>query len=206
MFARLELCVAVVLLMMAAANAGADPYQPSVSSAKPGAAPPLSPSGYAATESPTELPSGAYAYNRAATTDPYNQPDFTPQQSFGLAASQMLGAAAACEQLHSGLVTMDGPRAKVSKDSSDEERASLDAAQQHMLAPAATSANQSSASEADCDRVSGSFGQLQQIQIRDQDLARALGQPDAMPNTDADTGANNPATATSSAVRSQQPR
>ena len=206
MFARLELCVAVALLMMAGASAGADPYKPSVGSAKPSAGS-RSLGGYSATESATELPSGADAYNQAATTNPYNRPDFTPQQSFALAASQMLGAAAACEQLHSDLVNMDGPRIKTSKDAGDEERNTLDAAQQHMLDPAATSANQVRTGEVDCDRVSGAFGQLQQIQIRDQDLARALGQPDAMrlsPGTM--PGGKNPATETSTGVRSLQPR
>lgn len=207
MFARLDLCVAVALLMMAGANAGADPYKPSVGSAKPSDGPAMPFGAYSATESPTDLPSGAGAYNEAATTDPYNRPDFTPQQSFGLAASQMLGAAAACEQLHSDLVTMDSPRAKPSKDASDEERTALDAAQQHMLDPAATSANQVRAGEVDCDRMSGAFGQLQQIQIRDQDLARALGQPDAMsPSPSTIRGGKNPAIDTSTGVRSLQPR
>ena len=204
MFARLELCVAVTLLMTAGVNAGADPFKPSVGLGTPTTGQVTPFSGYAAAESPIERSWGADAYNRAAINNPYNRSDFTPQQSFGLAASQMLGAAAACEQLHSDLVSMDGPRTKASKDASDEERSTLDAAQQHMLDPAATSGNQARSGEVDCDRVSGSFGQLQQIQIRDQDLARALGQPDAMPNTN--TGGKNPASDMSTGVRSLQPR
>jgi hypothetical protein len=142
-----------------------------------------------APESATDLPTGADAYNRAAVTDPYNQPDFSAQQSFGLTASQMLGAAAACEQLHSDLVS--GKRAaSAPKDPSNDDRADIDAAQQHLLDPAATAPNALNAGEVDCDRVSGSFSQLQQIQIRDQDLAKALDQPDAMSPTDNAKGGN----------------
>jgi hypothetical protein len=195
MCARLELGLAAALLMAAAGHAGADPYKPSVVGPAPTS------SDYSAAESPTERSSEADAYNRAAINDPYRQPDFSAQQSYGLTASQMLGAAAACEQLHSDLV--NGRRTKASKDSSDEARASLDAAQQHMLDPAATS----DAGEVDCDRVSGSFSQLQQIQIRDQDLAKALDQADAVsPSPNANTGARGAAAASSSAVRSLQPR
>jgi len=193
MVARLELCAAMALLLVTGANAGADPYTPSAGSATPNiGAPPPSLSGYSAAASPIERSSEADAYNRAAINDPYNRPDFTPLQSFGLAASQMLGAAAACEQHHSDLMNLDTPRSKAPKDSGDEARTALDAGQQHMLDPAGASANQVSASEADCDRVSGSFTQLQQIQIRDQDLAKSLDQPDAMspsPNSGNNRGA-----------------
>lgn len=180
MSARLELCVAVALFMVVAGNAGADSSTPSVGS------PP--PSGdNSASESSTDLPTGADAYNRAAITDPYNQPDFSAQQSFGLTASQMLGAAAACEQLHSDLVRTDGQRTNGAKGSSDDERANIDAAQQHMLDPAATSPG---TGEADCDRVSGAFGQLQDIELHDQNLAKSLDQPDAMSPTDNSNGSN----------------
>jgi hypothetical protein len=173
MSARIPYCFALALLMAAAGTAGADPYQPSVGSAPS--------SDNSATGSATELPSGVAAYNQAATTDPYNQGDFSAQQSFGLTAAQMLGAAAACEQLHSDRVSLSGQQmANASSDSSDEDRANLDAAQQHMLDPAATSPTDSDASEVDCDRISSSFSQLQQIQFNDKDLAKELDQPDAV--------------------------
>ena len=178
MLLRLQLCLATALLIALPGNASADSYKPSVGFAKPslGSAPKAS--GYSTTEAATDLPSGADAYNQAAVTDPYNQRDFSVQQSFGLTASQMLGAAAACEQLHSDL--MSGRRAKPSKDPNDDDRAALDAAQQNMLDPALTSPNPLQTGEVDCDRVSDAFIRLQQIQIRDPDLAKAVGQPDAM--------------------------
>jgi len=166
MFARLRLCLAAALLILTAANAGAQSAKPSV-----GAAAPSSDGSVA----------GVPAYGQAAMADPYNRRDLTNQETFGLTASQMLGAAAACEQLHADLVS--GVRAKASKDSGDEERAILDAAQQHMLDAAATAGNTMQAGEVDCDRVSGAFAQLQQIQVQDRDLAKALDQPDAVSPT-----------------------
>lgn len=174
--ARLNLCFAVALLMAVAGNARADSNKPSI-----GLAP--QPGDNSASESATDPPTGTDAYNQAATTDPYNQPDFSAQQSFGLTASQMLGAAAACEQLHSDLVRTDGLRTSGAKDSSEEERANIDAAQQHMLDPAATSPG---SGEADCDRVSGAFGQLQEIELHDQNLGKSLDQPDAMSSANSD--------------------
>lgn len=176
MSVRVELCFAVALLTAVAGNARADSDTPSVGS-------PLPSGDNSAPGSATDLPTGADAYNRAAITDPYNQPDFSAQQSFGLTASQMLGAAAACEQLHSDLVRTDGLRTSGAKDSSEEERANIDAAQQHMLDPAATSPG---SGEADCDRVSGAFGQLQEIELHDQNLAKSLDQPDAMSSASSD--------------------
>ena len=167
MFARLQLCLAAALLMVAAGNASADTNKPSI-----GPTPPP------ASDNAAAGPSGAPAYGQAATTDPYNRPDFTTRQSFGLTASQMLGAAAACEQLHSDLVT--GRRAKPSKDASDQDRAMLDAAQQHMLDAAATSANTAESGEVDCDRVSASFAQLQEIQLHNENLGKELDQPGAL--------------------------
>jgi len=165
MFARLQLCLAVALLMVAAGNASADTNKPSI-----GPTPPAS-------DNAADGSSGAPAYGQAATTDPYKRPDFTTRQSFGLTASQMLGAAAACEQMHSDLVS--GRRAKPSKDASDDDRAMLDAAQQHMLDPAATSANTAESGEVDCDRVSAAFGQLQDIQLHNENLGKELDQPGA---------------------------
>jgi hypothetical protein len=169
MSARIGLCLAAAL-MAASGSAGADSYQPSV-----GSAPPSSSNAVAGAAS------GTPAYNQAATTDPYNQPDFSNQQSFGLTASQMLGAAAACEQLHSDRISLsDRQLATAAKDSSDEDRANLDAAQQHMLDPAATAPDSVKAGEVDCDRVSSSFSRLQEIQFQNQSLSKDLDQPDAV--------------------------
>ena len=170
MSARIELCLAAALLITAASSAAADSNQANV-----GAAPPSS------TNLTPPLPSAVPPYSQAGTTDPYNQPDFSQEQSFGLTASQMLGAAAACEQLHSDRISM-GERAlaRASKGASEEDRANLDAAQQNMLDPAATLPNNLRAGEADCDRMAGSFSRLQQIQLHDQYLAKELDQPDAM--------------------------
>ncbi len=157
MSARIGLCLAAALLMAAAGSAGADSYQPSVGSASPSSA-----------SSAAGLPS-ATANHQAITTDRYNQSDFSNQQSFGLTASQMLGAAAACEQLHSDRISMgDRQLAKAGQGSSEEERTELDTAQQYMLDPAATLP----AGEADCDRVSASYSRLQQIQIQNQSLSK----------------------------------
>jgi hypothetical protein len=164
-------------LVVAGAEAQAD-SSTSVGSTAAGAGSAPGLSGYSTAASPIERSSEASAYNRAAINDPYNQTGFSAQQSFGLTATQMLGAAAACEQLHSDVVS--GRRARPSKDPSDDDRASLEAAQQNMLAPAVASPNPSLSSEVDCDRVSGAFQQLQRIQIRDQDLAKALDQPDSV--------------------------
>jgi hypothetical protein len=173
MSARTGLCLAAALLLAAAGTAGADSYQPSV-----GSAPPSSRNATAG------LPAGPPAYNQAATDDPYNQPDFSNRQSFGLAASQMLGAAAACEQLHSDRISLnDRQGAKAGKDAADADRANLDAAQQYMLDPAATTPDGLRAGEVDCDRVSASFSRLQEIQLQNQSLAKDLDQPDALSPT-----------------------
>jgi hypothetical protein len=165
MSARIALCLGTALLMAAAGSAGADSYQPSVGSAPPSSA-----------SSAAGLPSGTAASNQAATADPYNQSDFSTQQSFGLTATQMLGAAAACEQLHSDRISLsDRQLAKAAQGSSDEDRANLDAAQQYMLDAAAAAPD----SEADCDRMSTSFSRLQQVQLQNQNLSQDLDQPDA---------------------------
>jgi hypothetical protein len=102
--------------------------------------------------------SSAAAYNQAATSDPYNQSDFSSQQSFGLVASQMLGAAAACEQLHADSVSLGALQtAKAAKDTGTN-RADLDAAQQHMLDPRGDGVGHA---ERGCCRLRSRFGFLQ---------------------------------------------
>lgn len=184
MSARAEVCLVALLLVAAAGTAGAASQQPSVgtNTIDPTAA-------AAAAAANSNIP----GYQQGAITDPYNRPDYTADQSFGLAATQMLGAAAACEQIHSARVSMDDRSvANGTKDANEQDRADIDAAQQHSLDPAATVPG---SGEADCDRVSGAFGQLQEIELHNQDLAKQLDEPDAIdPNP---LGKNN---------RSQPPR
>jgi hypothetical protein len=168
MFARLEVYLTVALLIAAVGSAGAEPLQPSV------APTPNDPA--AASGAPN---SSAPAYNQAATTDPYNQSDFSSGQSFGLVASQMLGAAAACEQLHSDNVSLSGLQAAKNAKAAEVNRSALDAAQQNMLDPAATSPGNLKAGAVDCDRLSGSYSKLQEIQLHNANLTHELDQPDA---------------------------
>jgi hypothetical protein len=168
MSARMEVCMAAALLIAAAGSAGAASLPsagttPNDPAAAPGAPNPSAP-----------------AYNQAAISDPYNQSDFGSSQSFGLVASQMLGAAAACEQLHSDSVSLSGLQAAKNAKAADANRSDLDAAQQNMLDPVSTSPGSLNAGAVDCDRLTGSFGKLQEIQLHNPNLAHELDQPDAM--------------------------
>jgi len=169
MLARVRLGLVAGLLILAAGSAAAAPQQPSA------AATPNDPAAAAAGPN-----SSAAAYNQAAISDPYNQSDFGTGQAFGLTATQMLGAAAACEQLHSDAVSLSGLQAaKHARNFGDGGRADVDAAQQNMLDPAVTSPGSLKAGAVDCDRVSGSFARLQEIQLHNANLTHELDQPDA---------------------------
>ena len=173
MVARLSLGLAAALLIGLIGlpgTAGAAPYE-----ANPGPAPVPS------AEGPS---SSAEAYNQAAIDDPYNQPDFSNAQSFGLIASQMLGAAAACEQLHSERISLGKHGMAKAAEGSIDNRAALDAAQDHMLDPAAMAQNSQKSGDADCNRLTGTFDKLQQLQMRNQSLQQDLDQPDAMSLSD----------------------
>ncbi len=154
MSARIEVCLAAVLLLAAAPLAAAASYQPSIAPA----APPSDPA--------TAIPQGpdSDAYNKAATDDPYNQPDFSNAQSFGLVASQMLGAAAACEQYHSDRASLGAQQLAKAGSKTGADRSALDTAQQYMLDPAATGPN----GAADCDRMGTDFSKLQELQFEKQ--------------------------------------
>ena len=165
MSARIVFCLAAAFSIAAIGGASAASNQPSV-----GAAPPSS----------DASPLGAPAYSQAGTSDPYNQSDFSSEQSFGLVASQMLGAAAACEQLHSDSISLSGMQAAKNAKNTGSNRADIDAAQQNMLDPAATSPGTLKGA-VDCDRIGGSFSKLQQIQAHDQYLSKELDQPGATP-------------------------
>jgi hypothetical protein len=102
-------------------------------------------------------------------------------ESFGLTAAQLLGAAAACEQYHSDSVSLDGAKPKNSGSDGQAARADIHAAQQNMLDPAATMPNNLNADDVDCDRMSAAFNQLQWIEGQDQNLGKQLDQPDALP-------------------------
>lgn len=164
MYARIAFCLAAAFSIAAIGGASAASNQPAV-----GAAP---------ASSSDASPSGAPAYSQADTSDPYNQSDFSTQQSFGLVASQMLGAAAACEQLHSDSISLSGMQTAKNTKGTGSNRADIDAAQQNFLDPAATSPGTLKGA-VDCDRVGGSFSKLQQIQAHDPSLAKELDQPGA---------------------------
>ncbi|HEX4193696.1 MAG TPA: hypothetical protein VHY80_11375 [Stellaceae bacterium] len=168
MSARIEFYLAAALLIAPLGSADAAALQPNAS------ATPNDPA--AASNAPN---SSAPAYNQAATDDPYNQSDFGSSQSFGLAATQMLGAAAACEQLHADSISLGGMQAAKNAKPTDGNRSDLDAAQQNMLDPVATSPGGLKAGAADCDRVSGAFGKLQEIQLHNPNLTHELDEPDA---------------------------
>ena len=85
---------------------------------------------------------------------------------------------AACEQLHSDSISLSGMQAAKSAKGSGSNRDDIDAAQQNMLDPAATSSGTSKGA-VDCDRVGGSYMKLQQIQAHDQSLSKELDQPGA---------------------------
>jgi len=169
MSARISFCLAATLLLAGVGSAGADPLQPRVGTTSSDLA-----AAAAAADSNTAT------YNQAGVSDPYNRPGFTRDQSFGLTVGQMLGAAAACEHLHSASVSLDGLKTKKNAGDTDGDRADLDAAQQHMLDPAATMPNDGNADDTDCERMSASFTQLQWIQAQDPNLAKELDQPDAL--------------------------
>jgi hypothetical protein len=174
MFARIEvslveICLAAALLIASAGSADADSLHPSATP---------TPNDPAAASDASN--SSAPAYSQAATDDPYNQPDFGSGQSFGLAATQMLGAAAACEQLHADSITLGAMEAAKKAKSADVARqADLDAAQQNMLDPVSASPGSLKTGAADCDRVSGAFDKLQDIELHNQNLTHELDEPDA---------------------------
>lgn len=169
MFARIEVCLAAALLIVTVASAGADTLKPAASATPndPAAAP-----GASNASEP--------AYNQAATSDPYNQSDFGSGQSFGLAATQMLGAAAACEQLHANSISLAGMQAAKNAKPSSANRSDIDAAQQNMLDPVSMSSSTLKAGAADCDRVGGALSKIQELQLHNPNLTHELDEPDAM--------------------------
>jgi hypothetical protein len=168
MSARTEIWLAAALLIAMAGNAGAASLSPS-----------FSPTPNDPASAPDAPNSNAPAYNQAAVSDPYNRPDFSSGQSFGLVAGQMLGAAAACEQLHSESMSLSGMQAaKNAKTPTD--RSDIDVAQQNMLDPVSTTGGTLKHGGEDCDRLAGSFDKLQQIQLHNQNLTHELDQADAM--------------------------
>ena len=167
MSARIEIYLAAALLIATAGSAGAGALQPNATP---------TPNDPAANGSNTSAP----AYNQAATSDPYNRSDFGSSQSFGLAATQMLGAAAACEQLHADSITLSGLQAaKNAKPTDFSRQAALNAAQQNMLDPVSASPGGLKGGAADCDRIGGSYSKLQEIELHNQNLTHELDEPDA---------------------------
>jgi hypothetical protein len=158
MVVRIQVCLAAALLVATMASAGAASSQDA--------------------DGENAAAGAASGSGQAVTADPYNQSDFSTEQSFGLVASQMLGAAASCEHLHSDSVSLSGMQAAKSGKGTGGDRSAIDTAQQNFLDPAATSPGTLKGS-VDCDRVGGSFSKLQQIQLHNQYLTRDLDQPGA---------------------------
>ena len=131
-----------------------------------------------ASNGPIPLPPDL-ALGGATSAQSYDQPSMGDDQSFGLVAMQMLGAAAACEQMDAARMSLDTPP-QIKANGDVYNHGDLDAAQQHFLNPTAIAGNPSKKGGADCDRLAGSFDQLQQIQLRNQSLSRDLDQPDGL--------------------------
>jgi crotonobetainyl-CoA:carnitine CoA-transferase CaiB-like acyl-CoA transferase len=175
MIARISLSLAAALLIAAPIGAGAASLEPSLGPAT--GQQQLGPATGQQQQGPGAAP---------ATPDPYNQPDMSDADSFSLLATQMLGAAAACEQVHSDRISHWARPGK--KKGGAADRADIDAAQQHMLDAAATTPNPLASGDADCDRVSASFDGLQENQFRNPQLRRDLDDPTALPPSDKTPG------------------
>lgn len=88
----------------------------------------------------------------------------TDAQAFALVAGQILGAAAACEQINEDRVSSATQKAvKITKDSAQTQE-DIDAAQQYMLDAADSARDAVKNGNADCNRVSTSFTKLEQIE------------------------------------------
>lgn len=111
--------------------------------------------------------------------DAQGGPDaMSDSQSFSLVAGQILGAAAACEQIDESRVAAATQKAvKIAKQSA-EDQADIEAAQQYMLDAADTGRDAVKDGTADCDRVSASFSQLEQVEQNTPQQQSQLDDPD----------------------------
>lgn len=101
---------------------------------------------------------------KALGQDQQGQGDISDAQSFALVAGQILGAAAACEQINEGRVSNATKKAvKIAKDSAESSE-DVQAAQQYMLDAADSAQDAVKNGDADCNRVSASFSRLEQIE------------------------------------------
>lgn len=108
-------------------------------------------------------------------------------QSFALVAGQILGAAAACEQINEGRVSDATKKAvKIAHDSAESPE-DVEAAQQYMLDAADSAQDAVKNGDADCNRVSASFSRLEQIEQGSNQQSQLEGQnssPDDQDNQD----------------------
>jgi hypothetical protein len=155
MFPRICLSFAVALILAAPLAATADSLLPS--------------------SGPVPLPQDPAAIAEQS----YDRPGMSDAQTSALVSMQMLGAAAACEQVNEARVSR-GPQLPAKPDGAADNRADLDAAQQHFLDPAAIAGLPSKRGFADCDRLAGSFDQLQELGMRNQRLQADVDEADGL--------------------------
>ena len=175
---RMSACIAFCLaaaFSIAATRRRGRGFQP----AGAGSAP-ASRASYSDTQSAPIYRSGAPAYSQADITDPYNHRISAPSRA---SASSPARCWARRRPASSSIPTASASGGHASGEGYQgyerSNRDDIDAAQQHLLDPAATSPTLKAAA-ADCARVAASFSQLQQMQVHDQALAKKLDQPDAM--------------------------
>ena len=113
-----------------------------------------------------------------------DQDGMSDAQNFALVAGQVLGAAAACEQINEQRVSTATKKAvKLATDTAESDQ-DVQTAQQYMLDAADSGRDAVKEGNADCDRVEDSFVQLEQIE---QNTAKLQSQLDD-PNTPAHRG------------------
>ncbi|HEV8016662.1 MAG TPA: hypothetical protein VGP48_14080 [Stellaceae bacterium] len=116
--------------------------------------------------------------HKAGSGDQGNQDDalqddpdgMSDAQTFSLVAGQILGAAAACEQINEQRVASATKKAVKMANDAGESEEDIQAAQQHMLDAADTGRDAVKTGNADCDRVQTSFTKLEQIEQQTPDL------------------------------------
>lgn len=100
-------------------------------------------------------------------------------QSFGLTAEQMLGAAAACEEINAERIAGAARQTPKSTGKSPEDLGDVQAAQQNMLDAGASAQNGVAGGNVDCNRVSQSFSALMRAELNEPDLQSRFDQPTA---------------------------
>ena len=128
--------------------------------------------------SPFHAAASQKGHPKAGSGDQRNQDDaqqdnadgMSDAQNFSLVAGQILGAAAACEQINEERVSNATKKAvKMARDTAENEE-DIQAAQQYMLDAAGSGRDAVKAGDADCDGVQASFNKLEQIEQQTPDL------------------------------------